>query len=99
MSISPASTGHVTGLQPAAVDRADLEAKVKAMYGLVAQQPAGAYHFEVGRSLAEALGYPSRRLDQVPAGAVESFAGVGYFFHLADLKQGASVLDLGSGSG
>lgn len=83
----------------AAVDREALEAKVKAMYGLVAEQPAGAYHFEVGRSLAEALGYPGDRLDAVPAGAVESFAGVGYFFHLAELKPGEHVLDLGSGSG
>jgi len=30
---------------------------------------------------------------------VESFAGVGYFFDLADLQPGESVVDLGSGSG
>ena len=41
----------------------------------------------------------SELLDAVPAGAVESFAGVGYFFDLAALHPGERVLDLGSGSG
>ncbi|MDP1699863.1 MAG: methyltransferase domain-containing protein, partial [Aestuariivirga sp.] len=31
--------------------------------------------------------------------SIESFAGVGYYFHLADLKDGETVVDLGSGSG
>ena len=83
----------------APVDAQELEAKVKAMYRGVAEDPDGDYHFGVGRELAERLGYPAPVLDQIPAGAVESFAGVGYFFDLADLKQGEAVLDLGSGSG
>ena len=53
----------------------------------------------MGRALAERLGYPAQDLDRIPAEAIESFAGVGYYFHLADLKEGESVLDLGSGSG
>jgi arsenite methyltransferase len=53
----------------------------------------------MGRKLAERLGYPSELLDAVPPGAVESFAGVGYFFDLAALRPGERVLDLGSGSG
>jgi ubiquinone/menaquinone biosynthesis C-methylase UbiE len=69
------------------------------MYRAVATEPAGEYHFELGRPLAERLGYPVRVLDRIPAGAVESFAGVGYFFDLADLRAGESVIDLGSGSG
>lgn len=81
------------------VDVASLESKVKQMYRAVAENPSGEYHFEVGRSLAERLGYPATILDQVPAGAVDSFAGVGYFFDLAELKEGEEVLDLGSGSG
>ncbi|MGH8913390.1 MAG: methyltransferase domain-containing protein, partial [Acidimicrobiia bacterium] len=85
--------------QAALVNAAELEAKVKAMYRAVAEQPGGRYHFELGRDLAERLGYPDSILDQVPAGAVESFAGVGYFFDLANLKKGEQVLDLGSGSG
>jgi ubiquinone/menaquinone biosynthesis C-methylase UbiE len=38
-------------------------------------------------------------LDRIPRGAVESFAGVGYFFDLAELREGERIVDLGSGSG
>ncbi len=81
------------------VDRHDLEAKVKDMYRQVAQDPHGEFHFELGRALTERLGYPPEDLDRIPPEAIESFAGVGYFFHLAELKPGESVVDLGSGSG
>jgi arsenite methyltransferase len=81
------------------VDTQELETKVRDMYCHVARQPHGQYHFEMGRPLAERLGYPAELLDSVPEGAIESFAGVGYFFDLAGLKEGESVLDLGSGSG
>jgi arsenite methyltransferase len=81
------------------VDARELEAKVKDMYRHVAEEPAGAYHFEMGRPLAERLGYPAEVLDRIPEGAIESFAGVGYFFDLADLGEGERVIDLGSGSG
>ena len=83
----------------ASVDTRELEAKVKDMYRHVAEQPQGKYHFELGRPLAERLGYPAGVLDRIPDGAIESFAGVGYFFDLADLNEGESVVDLGSGSG
>jgi arsenite methyltransferase len=84
---------------PATVDARELESKVKDMYRAVADHPEGRYHFELGRSLAERLGYPGDVLDEIPEGAVESFAGVGYFFDLAGLREGESVIDLGSGSG
>ena len=80
-------------------DPKDLETKVKAMYRSVAKNPQGEFHFEMGRALAERLGYAPADLDRIPAEAIESFAGVGYYFHLADLKEGETVLDLGSGSG
>ena len=82
-----------------AVDTQELETKVKTMYRHVAEEPQGDYHFELGRTLADRLGYPADVLDRVPEGAVESFAGVGYFFDLAGLRDGESVVDLGSGSG
>ena len=53
----------------------------------------------MGRALAERLGYAPADLDQIPAEAIESFAGVGFYFDLAELKPGESVVDLGSGSG
>jgi arsenite methyltransferase len=83
----------------ASVDTIELEAKVKDMYRHVATEPDREYHFELGRPLAERLGYPGEMLDRVPHEAIASFAGVGYFFDLADLGSGEAVVDLGSGSG
>jgi arsenite methyltransferase len=81
------------------VDRSALEAKVKDMYTAVADRPDGEFHFEMGRAMAERLGYATGDLDRVPQEAIDSFAGVGYFFHLAALEPGEHVADLGSGSG
>ena len=81
------------------VDADQLETAVKEMYRQVAREEAAELHFEVGRPLAEHLGYPPEVLDRIPAEALASFAGVGYHFGLAGLKPGDEVLDLGSGSG
>ena len=81
------------------VDASDLEMKVKKMYRDVALNPGGEYHFEMGRGLAEKLGYEKIDLDRIPSASIESFAGVGYYFDLASLNEGDHVLDLGSGSG
>jgi arsenite methyltransferase len=80
-------------------DPKELESKVKAMYRSVAEDPRGDFHFEMGRAMAERLGYAAADLDRVPAEAIESFAGVGYYFDLAGIKPGEVVVDLGSGSG
>ena len=69
------------------------------MYEEVALEPEREFHFETGRPLAERLGYPPADLDRIPAQAIESFAGVGYFLDLAAIAPGETVLDLGSGSG
>jgi len=81
------------------VDGERVQAKVKEMYRLVARGADSALHFEVGRGLAEHLGYPGELLDAIPAEAVASFAGVGHHLDLAALEPGDAVLDLGSGSG
>ena len=83
----------------ARVNAKELEAKVKEMYRDVAQNPHGEFHFEMGRVMAERLGYAPADLDRIPSEAIDSFAGVGFFFDLAELKPGETVLDLGSGSG
>ena len=80
-------------------DPKELEAKVKEMYRSVAENPKGDFHFEMGRAMAERLGYARVDLDRIPAESIESFAGVGYYFYLADVKVGETVVDLGSGSG
>src|SRR5262245_2314392 len=81
------------------IDVEDLRDKVKAMYQAVADEPHGTFHFEMGYDLAARLGYPKEDLDQTPAEAIESFAGVGHHLALADLRPGDRVVDLGSGSG
>jgi ubiquinone/menaquinone biosynthesis C-methylase UbiE len=91
MNPAPGLTGRV--------DPAALEQKVKAMYRDVALAPLGAFHFEMGRALAERLGYRAADLDAIPSEAIDSFAGVGYYFDLALLKPGETAVDLGSGSG
>lgn len=81
------------------VDGERLTAEVKDMYRHVARDETADLHFEVGRGVAERLGYPPALLDAIPADALASFAGVGYHLDLAGLGPGEQVLDLGSGSG
>ena len=81
------------------VNSVELETKVKSMYREVAENPHGEFHFEMGRALAERLGYAPADLDAIPSEAIDSFAGVGHYFDLADLRPGETVVDLGSGSG
>ena len=81
------------------LDTRDLEARVKDVYREVAEEPHKEFHFETGRPLAERLGYPPDELDRIPAAAIDSFAGVGFYFDLAAIGEGETVLDLGSGSG
>ena len=76
-----------------------LEQQVKDVYRDVAEKPDGEYHFETGRPLAERLGYDPEDLRYVPDAAIDSFAGVGYHFDLAELEAREDVLDLGCGSG
>lgn len=81
------------------LDTAELKQRVQSMYEEVALEPGREFHFETGRPLAERLGYSPADLDRIPAQAIDSFAGVGYFLDLAAITTGERVLDLGSGSG
>ena len=81
------------------VDGERLEAEVKDMYRHVAREEEAELHFEVGRGLAEQLGYSAELLDAIPAEALASFAGVGHHLDLVALQPSEAVLDLGSGSG
>lgn len=69
------------------------------MYTDVARHPLKGFHFPTGRLACLFVGYPSAQLDRVPATAVESFAGVGYPFEVGAIRDGDTVLDIGSGSG
>jgi arsenite methyltransferase len=90
---------QTTYVTPEGVDPEELDRHITEMYRDVANEAGLVLHFPTGRPLAEALGYPADLLDRLPAGAVNSFAGVGYHLGLARLLPGERVLDLGSGSG
>lgn len=62
------------------LDTQDLERRVVEMYREVAEEQFKEFHFDTGRALAEQLGYSSAELDRIPAEAINSFAGVGYYF-------------------
>lgn len=62
-------------------------------------QTDGASPIATGKRLAEHLGYPVGLLKNIPSESVASFAGVGYFFHLAQFHAGSRIVDLGCGSG
>ena len=51
----------------AGVDARELERRVKQVYRAVADRPEATYHFEMGRGLADRLGYPVALLDRIPA--------------------------------
>jgi len=93
----------MTDLATHASDQAPLEGVLKdevlRMYQEVADHPEGEFHFFHGRLAAEMFGYEREWLDQAPAGAVASFAGVGNPHLRSGLQPGETVLDLGSGAG
>ncbi|MFZ5861246.1 MAG: methyltransferase domain-containing protein [Nitrospirota bacterium] len=72
---------------------------VSHMYTDVARCPTRTFHFPTGRPACEFVGYPAHELDAIPTTAVESFAGVGYPFAVGAIREGDTVLDIGSGSG
>jgi SAM-dependent methyltransferase len=72
---------------------------VEEMYTDVASRPGAVFHFPTGRLAYLFVGYPAEQLDCLPAGATESFAGVGYPFAADVIREGDTVLDIGSGSG
>ena len=72
---------------------------VEQMYTDVATQPGRTFHFPTGRLACLFVGYPGDLLDRIPATATESFAGVGFPFAANVIREGDTVLDIGSGSG
>jgi len=91
---------YVPGIVPPDVPlKQVLAAAVKEKYEDVAQRPGHRFRFPVGPPAAKMLGYSEEDLRDVPASALESFAGVGYFFGLDEIERKDTVLDVGCGSG
>jgi len=76
-----------------------LKDEIIRMYQEVADNPEADFHFFHGREAAELFGYDAAWLNRAPIGSVNSFAGVGNPHLRADIRQGETVLDLGSGAG
>jgi arsenite methyltransferase len=76
-----------------------LRDKVRGAYSCAAEQPKEKHAFPVGKQFAESLGYPADLLARLPSVACEAFAGVSNVSLFAEVPVGATVLDLGCGSG
>ncbi len=74
-------------------------AAVRGLYTDLARHPERAYHVPTGRQACVLVGYADSRLAELPASAIESFAGVGYPFAANVIRRGDTVLDVGCGSG
>ncbi|WP_226008230.1 hypothetical protein [Natrinema salinisoli] len=66
------------------------------MYRDVTESADTELHFETGRDLAVRLGYGTDELEYVPDAVIDSFAGVDYYFDLAEHEPGEVLLDLSS---
>ena len=81
------------------IDVERLRSEVQEKYAEVADTPDKGFHFHTGYRLTEMLEYPSDIVGQLPAAAVESFAGVGNPWALRPVQEGWTVVDVGSGAG
>lgn len=72
---------------------------VQRMYTDVARDPGRGFHFPTGRPACEFEGYTADLLDPLPPAALASFAGVNCPFIAGVIREGDTVLDVGSGSG
>ena len=80
-------------------NRSQLRDMVRGAYSSAADHPEGKHAFPVGREFAESVGYPADLLASLPTMACDAFAGVSNVSLFAELPVGATVLDLGCGSG
>jgi arsenite methyltransferase len=80
-------------------DSATLRDSVRIAYSRAAHSPAEKHPFPVGVEFALSLGYPPEFLNTIPRTAIEAFTGVSNVSVFATLPAGATVIDLGCGSG
>ena len=85
---------------PVDLDVARLRDEVQSMYGRVAADPAGDFHFHRGPGYAaERLQYDRDELAALPENVTASFAGIGNPHLIGPLQRGITVLDMGCGAG
>jgi SAM-dependent methyltransferase len=82
------------------VDQTELRSAIKRVYTEVVNDPKKGYHFHTGPDYAaERLGYPREALADLPDSVTGPFAGVGNPLSLGLPGLGATVVDIGAGSG
>ena len=77
-----------------------LRAEISKIYGRVAEDPDGDFHFHRGPAYAaEFLGYDAAELTTLPMDCTASFAGIANPIAIGPVHLGETVLDIGSGAG
>jgi arsenite methyltransferase len=85
---------------PIDLDVAKLRHEVALIYGRVAEDPSGDFHFHRGAEYAATmLEYDAAELAKLPLETTASFAGIANPFVAGIPAPGAIVVDIGSGSG
>lgn len=80
-------------------DSKELRESVRKAYSQAAARPEEKHPFPVGEAFALSLGYPREVLSKLPSAATGGFAGVSNVSIFAAHHDGATVVDLGCGSG
>jgi arsenite methyltransferase len=81
------------------IDVGLLKSEIRKTYAAVSAEPDRDFIFPTGREWAVDLDYPADLLENLPVGALESYAGVANPVALGALQRGERVADLGSGAG
>jgi arsenite methyltransferase len=85
---------------PVDLDVVTLRNEIRTMYGRVAAEPDGQFHFHRGPEYAiTKLGYDQDELAQLPLNVIASLAGVGNPHAIARIERNAVLLDIGCGAG